>query len=54
MTKTRIISIIAIIILLLVLVKGLAFAWLGMKVLNFAFIILAFVAVGYLWGKFTK
>jgi len=50
----RVIAIIAIVVLLLVLVKGLAFAWLGMRVLNFVFIILAFVVVGWLWGKFTK
>jgi len=50
----RVIAIIAIIILLLVLVKGLAYAFLGMRLLNFVFIVLAFVGVGWLWGKLSK
>jgi len=47
-------TIVALIILALVLVKGLTYAWLGMRVLNFIFIILAFVAVGWVWGKLSK
>lgn len=50
----RIIAIIAIIILLLVLVKGLAYAFLGTRLLNFVFIVLAVVGVGWLWGKLSK
>ena len=53
-TKTIIVSLIAIIILGWVLVKGLATAWVGLKLLPAVGIVLAFVVIGWLWGRLSK
>ena len=50
----RVIAIIALVLLALVLTKGLAKAWMGIGIPAFMFIILAFVGIGWLWGKMSK
>jgi len=50
----KVVGVIAIIFLLVILVKGLAIAWVGVKAMHLAIILVGFVAVGFLWGKFTK
>ena len=46
--RNIILAVVAILVLGLVLLKGLAHAWMALGVLKFAFIILAFVAVGWI------
>jgi len=41
-------------VLALVLIKGLAKAWMALNVLKFGFIIVMFVIVAWLWGRFSK
>ena len=52
--RNLILALLAMFVLGWVLVKCLATAWIGMKLLPFAGLLLAFVVVGWLWGKFTK
>lgn len=54
MHKNIIIAVAAICLLLWVLAKGLHHAWMAMHVPAFGFIIIAFVGIGWLWGRFTK
>ena len=53
-TRNLILSILAFIILGYVLIKGLATAWMAVKLLPFICIIVVFVIVGWLWGRFSK
>lgn len=55
MSKRNIIlSVLAIFILLWVLFKGLSTAWVAMKLLPLAGILLIFVVVAWLWGRFSR
>jgi hypothetical protein len=53
-TRNIALAVIALIALLWVLAHGLHHAWMGLRVPAFGFIILAFVAIGWLWGRFSK
>lgn len=52
--RNVILSVFAVLILLWVLFKGLATAWVGLKLLPAVAIVLAFVAVGWFWGRLSK
>lgn len=53
-TRNLILSVLAIIILGWVLFKGLATAWVAMKLLPLVGILAAFVVIAWLWGRFSK
>lgn len=52
--RNVVLSIVAIIILGYVLIKGLATAWVAMKLLPMVGILAAFLVVAWLWGRFSK
>lgn len=52
--RNAIIAIIAIILIGWVLLKCLATAWVGLKLLPAVAIVVAVLGIGWLWGKFTK
>jgi hypothetical protein len=54
MHRNIIIALLVCLVLVWVLFKGLAHAWMALGVLKFGFIILAFVAVGWIWGRLSK
>jgi hypothetical protein len=55
MSKRNIaLAILAILFLGWVLVKGLATAWVGMKLLPFVGILFFFVVIAWLWGRFSR
>jgi hypothetical protein len=52
--RNLVLAIVAFIILGWVLFKGLATAWVALKLLPFVGILLAFVIVAWLWGRFSR
>jgi len=52
--RNLILALIAIILIIWILLKGLAHAWMALGVLKFGFIILGVLFVGWLWGHFTR
>jgi len=52
--KNIALSILALIVLGYVLIKGLATAWVAMKLLPLVCILIAFVGVAWLWGRLSK
>lgn len=51
--KNILLTIVAIAILLMALIKGLATAWFGMKLLPAVGILLIFMVVCWLWGRWS-
>jgi uncharacterized membrane protein len=53
-TRNLILAIIAIFFIGWILFKGLATAWVGLKLLPAVGIVFFILVVGWLWGRFTK